>query len=211
MTSDLILRDIFFKKYRGDEIQKCIQCGTCSGSCPFAPYMDYGPRQIFAMAREGDMNEVLRANTIWFCVSCYNCVVKCPRKISITDHMYSLKKMAIEQGIKTPDMLDFYHAFNFPVEEYGRLTDTAVMAKFGLRHPVAALVNLPLGIRLALKKRLGIKPRPLDNLPGFRKIMAKTEEIEKIEKLIMAERATMIGKPANQDTDKKMEKPEGVL
>ncbi len=181
MTDNLILRDKFFREYHGEEIEKCIQCGTCSGSCPFAPYMDFGPRQLFAMAREGDMDEVLNANTMWFCVSCYNCMVKCPREISITDHMYSLKRMAVKEGIKAPDMLDLYRSFNSPVEKYGRLTDTAAMAEFGLRHPMAALKNLPLGIKLALKKRLELKPRPLDNLEGFKKVMEKAEELEKTE------------------------------
>ena len=31
------LKAIFFKKYHGEEIQNCIQCGSCSGSCPLAP------------------------------------------------------------------------------------------------------------------------------------------------------------------------------
>ena len=181
MTDNTTLKDRFFKKYHGEEIQKCIQCGTCSGSCPFAPYMDFGPRQLFAMAREGDMDEVLNSNTMWFCVSCYNCVVKCPRDISITDHMYSLKKMAAKEGVKPPAMLDLYRSFNSPVEKYGRLTDAAAMAEFGLRHPVAALKNMPLGVKLVLKKRLEIKPRPLDNLPGFIKVMEKAEEIENAE------------------------------
>ncbi len=181
MTDNITLKDRFFKQYHGEEIEKCIQCGTCSGSCPFAPYMDFGPRQLFAMAREGYMDEVLHANTMWFCVSCYNCVVKCPRGIAITDHMYSLKKMAVREGIKAPAMLDLYNSFNAPVENFGRLTDVAAMTGFGLRHPVSALKNLPLGIKLILKKRLEIKPHPLDNLEGFQKVMKKAEELENLE------------------------------
>ncbi len=57
------LKEKFFEKYHGLELQNCIQCGSCSGSCPLAPYMDYGPRQLFELAREGDMEEVLKANT----------------------------------------------------------------------------------------------------------------------------------------------------
>ena len=31
-----------------DDIDRCIQCGTCSSSCPSADYMDYSPRQTIA-------------------------------------------------------------------------------------------------------------------------------------------------------------------
>jgi len=142
--------------------------------------MDFGPRQLFAMAREGDMREVLHANTMWFCVSCYHCVVKCPRGISITEHMYSLKKMAMEIGIKPPRMLDLYQSFNAPVEKHGRLTDVAAMAGYGLRHPVAAFKNIPLGMKLVAKNRLEFKTRPVDNIAGFKKVMEKAEELERL-------------------------------
>ncbi len=36
-----------------DEINRCIQCGTCSSSCPMAVYMDYPPRKIIAMIKSG--------------------------------------------------------------------------------------------------------------------------------------------------------------
>ncbi len=180
MTADPVLRDRFFKKYHGAEIQNCIQCGTCSGSCPLAEHMDFGPRQLFAMVREGDMSAALHANTMWLCVSCYHCMVKCPRGISITDHMYSLKKMAVEEGVKAPKMLHLYLSFNAPVEKHGRLTDVAAMAGFGLRHPLAALGNMGLGMKLAAKNRLEFKPRTVSNIAGFKKVMEKAKELERL-------------------------------
>lgn len=49
-----------------EEIDACIQCGTCSSSCPMAVYMDYTPRQIIAMIKSGFKDEALRSFTIWF-------------------------------------------------------------------------------------------------------------------------------------------------
>ena len=37
----------------GEKIRLCIQCGTCSASCPNVDKMDHTPRQIIAMARAG--------------------------------------------------------------------------------------------------------------------------------------------------------------
>ena len=30
-------------KAHGENLFSCIQCGTCSGTCPVSHYMDYGP------------------------------------------------------------------------------------------------------------------------------------------------------------------------
>lgn len=178
MSPESDLKQIFMERYHGREIEKCIQCGTCSGSCPLAEQMDFGPRQLFAMAREGDMNEVLHANTMWFCVSCYQCVVKCPRGISITEHMYSLKKMAAAAGIRPPKMLHLYQSFNMPVEQFGRLTDLTAMAGFGLRHPVDAAANIMLGAKMALRGRLDIRPATLRHPEGLRRVLEKAKELE---------------------------------
>jgi len=37
----------------GEGLQDCIQCGTCSGSCPVSYFMDNPPRKLFALARAG--------------------------------------------------------------------------------------------------------------------------------------------------------------
>ncbi len=82
----------------GEKLFSCIQCGTCSATCPVSHYMDYTPRRIIAMVRAGFRDEVLNSVTIWLCASCYSCTVECPREIKITDVMYALKQEAIAAG-----------------------------------------------------------------------------------------------------------------
>ncbi len=82
-----------------EKLQSCIQCGTCSGACPLSIYMDYTPRRIINLVREGFRTEALSSQTIWLCASCYCCAVRCPEKIQITDIMYSLKREAIKSGL----------------------------------------------------------------------------------------------------------------
>ena len=74
----------------------CLQCGACSGTCPLSIYMDFSPRRIVALVREGFRKDALSSKTIWLCASCYSCAVHCPRQIHITDIMYSLKREAIQ-------------------------------------------------------------------------------------------------------------------
>jgi heterodisulfide reductase subunit C len=57
--------------------------------------MDFAPRRIIALVREGFREDALSSQTIWLCASCYSCAVHCPRQIHITDVMYSLKREAI--------------------------------------------------------------------------------------------------------------------
>ncbi|HTU01306.1 MAG TPA: 4Fe-4S dicluster domain-containing protein, partial [Candidatus Sulfotelmatobacter sp.] len=87
------------RKAYGEKLFSCIQCGTCSGTCPVSHYMDYTPRKIIAMVRGGFRDEALNCFTIWLCASCYACTVDCPREIKITDVMYALKQEAISQGV----------------------------------------------------------------------------------------------------------------
>ena len=36
-----------------EQLESCIQCGTCSGVCPLSIYMDYTPRQVMALTAVG--------------------------------------------------------------------------------------------------------------------------------------------------------------
>jgi quinone-modifying oxidoreductase subunit QmoC len=83
----------------GEDLYRCIQCGTCSGICPLSVFMDHTPRQIMAMTRAGFRDDVLSSNTPWLCASCYACTVECPKEIKITDVMYAIKREAIRRKV----------------------------------------------------------------------------------------------------------------
>ncbi len=85
-----------------EKLFSCMQCGTCSASCPTAFAMDYSPRQLWQMVRLGMESEVLNSRTFWLCTACKSCQVRCPRGISITDTMLALKEYAHRTGINVP-------------------------------------------------------------------------------------------------------------
>lgn len=68
----------------GERIRSCLQCGTCSGICPFGYLMDFPPRRIIGMVGADAMDEVVRSDTVWMCVSCYACAQVCPARIPLT-------------------------------------------------------------------------------------------------------------------------------
>jgi heterodisulfide reductase subunit D len=85
-----------------EKLFSCMQCGTCTSSCPTAYAMDYTPRQLWQMLRLGMEEEVLNSRTFWLCTVCKSCQVRCPRGISLTDTMIALKEYAIRKGINVP-------------------------------------------------------------------------------------------------------------
>lgn len=118
-----------------DRLSSCIQCGTCSGTCPLSVYMEHSPRQIMALVRADFKDEVLRSNSIWLCASCYACTVECPREVRITDIMYALKQQAIREGIyprRFPIPI-LAQEFAKMVRAKGRVTETLLVMRLFLK------------------------------------------------------------------------------
>ncbi|MDH7487176.1 MAG: (Fe-S)-binding protein [Anaerolineae bacterium] len=89
----------------GERVITCYQCGTCSGSCPTAPAMDYTPRTLLHMIRLGMDTRVLKSRAIWLCTSCYLCTARCPREIKISDALIGLRSLAMERDLEVPEKL----------------------------------------------------------------------------------------------------------
>jgi len=167
----------------GDQIKKCIQCGTCSGSCPQGAVMDYAPRKIFSLIRAGFRDEVLGSNTIWLCSSCYSCAVRCPKEIKITDVMYALKRLAIKEGKAKKGRKSSILSKNFVkmVNKYGRNHETELMTRYILTaEPHHAFNFIPQGWRLMINGRLPIMPHRMKNIGQLRKILRKVDELGEI-------------------------------
>lgn len=76
----------------GKEILTCLQCGMCSGTCPYGDVMDYPPRRMIAMMRAGMLEKVFTSDSLLSCVACYACMAKCPRGIRLTEILLPLMK-----------------------------------------------------------------------------------------------------------------------
>ncbi len=163
----------------GRKINQCIQCGTCSASCPTSGAMEYSPRQIIASLRAGLLERVLNSNTVWLCVSCYFCTVRCPAGIPFTDVMYELQRLGVKHEIYPKEATNavMARAFVEEVDRYGRNAESELIRKYYLRtNPVKILGQLPLALKLFFSGRLHIFPRKIKGLKGLRKMMATVEE-----------------------------------
>ena len=77
------LYDELCKDYRFKEgLKTCINCGTCTAICPAAEFYKYDPRKVVDTVQrkdEGEIEALLRSETIWYCGECMSCVTRCPR------------------------------------------------------------------------------------------------------------------------------------
>lgn len=163
----------------GEKIVDCIQCGTCSGSCPTSYLMHHTPRKLIAMTRAGMRKEVLKSPDIWLCTSCYSCYVRCPRGIKVTDLMYAYKRLSVRDKFglqKRGFKLGKY--FMQVVNKYGRNNELELLAKFfTFANPIGGLLNSLIGWNLYKRNRLPLKQHKIKDLEGFKKIVRKAETL----------------------------------
>src|SRR4030067_749209 len=81
-----------YKMADGERIRTCLQCGSCSGVCPFGYLMDFPPGRMIATLRADLFEEILTTDTVWMCVSCYACTKFCPRNIPLTTGLMTRAK-----------------------------------------------------------------------------------------------------------------------
>jgi heterodisulfide reductase subunit C len=147
----------------GEGIKVCMQCGTCTASCPNADLMDHTPSELIAMARADMREEVLSSNAMWYCLSCYTCTVRCPRGINQTDLMHALEYLSIRSGLVhaktlTPTM---YRLFNHYCS-MGSLSELWFMTRFYLQtNPFRAWRMIPVAFNMLKRGRLSVKTRKL--------------------------------------------------
>ncbi len=166
----------------GERIRHCLQCGLCSGSCPLSLYMDYTPRRLMHLSREGFKEEVLSSLTIWLCTCCYACMVECPKKINITHLMYALKERAIAEGFypKKFPMPVLAREFARSIHKHGRITESWLILRVFLQTAILRLFGMSkLGLGLFRTGRMPVIPDSIVKINDVRKMLDTVVEAEK--------------------------------
>ncbi len=161
-------------------LDRCIQCGTCGGSCPSASAMDHTPRMLFAMIRAGMRDEVLRSSTPWACVGCYFCAVRCPQEVHIPDVMYAVKGIAIRDRVSCDHTAsDFSTTFVSNIRRFGRSYEVGLVARHYLRHYPLRLPGMtPGAVGMLASGRMGLVPHRIRDTKGLRAILDRAAELE---------------------------------
>jgi heterodisulfide reductase subunit C len=151
----------------GEKVKQCIQCGTCTGSCPVSFSMDITPRKVIALFRAGEIESILRSNTIWLCASCYACTVRCPAGIKITDIMYAFKRLAMNRQMNPSHLpaLALSSSFVTIVNRFGRNREVNLLLRYGFKtNPLKLISSIPMGWRLRVKGRIPLVSKKINGM-----------------------------------------------
>ena len=143
-----------------DMVQACIQCGTCTASCPNEFAMDATPRRLWRMVLMGRQEAVFASRTFSLCSSCYYCTLRCPRGLPLTEAMAALKRAAARKGLKScRSEIHFYRAFIDSVRRHGRVREMEFMTLYmaRMKSPLLPLRFAPLGLKLMGKGKVPLQ------------------------------------------------------
>jgi quinone-modifying oxidoreductase subunit QmoC len=183
------LKEVEANVEEGSWVKMCMQCGVCSGSCPFGPHWDHPPQELFMMIRAGKRDDVLQSESMWMCTSCYNCIVRCPRELPITHIMHGLANYANRLGIapKNQPTRKFAGMFWKNLTKKGRVNELKLgVALYFMNGFVdgikTALKAAPLGMSMIKTKRMSpmeyFGGHGVKDTSGLHAILKKAREIE---------------------------------
>jgi len=157
----------------GAEVLTCIQCGTCSASCPTAHLMNPSIRMLVKLCLEGKKEEALHNDTLWLCTSCLLCTVRCPRSIRPKAVVSALKDIAEREGIKSKDA-SYEELFLRQIRDFGRIAELPLTGEFLLVFPQGAVQSMQMGLELLPRGKIGLD---IEKIKGRDEVKRIVEEL----------------------------------
>lgn len=81
----------------GVDVRKCMRCGKCSGTCPSYDEMEYHPHQFVYMVETGNVEPLMKSESLYKCLSCFACVERCPRGVEPAKVVEAVRLAVIRQ------------------------------------------------------------------------------------------------------------------
>lgn len=81
-----------------NDLEKCLQCGKCVGTCPAARISSYNSRKLIRDIRRGKPEKVIASEELWICFLCGACYAVCPRDINFPFTILLLRATALQTG-----------------------------------------------------------------------------------------------------------------
>ena len=74
-----------------------MRCGKCTATCPAFDEMEYHPHQFVAMVEDGDIEPLLKSESLYRCLTCFACVDRCPRNVEPAKLVEAVRLTVIRQ------------------------------------------------------------------------------------------------------------------
>ena len=85
------------KEISGSNPLKCMKCGKCSASCPAFDKMDIKTHQFVSYVVKENVDELAKCESLWYCLSCFACVERCPRDVKPGKLVDAARQIAVRQ------------------------------------------------------------------------------------------------------------------
>lgn len=79
------------------QIDYCMECGVCTGSCPISHARSgFSPRQMIKRTLVDEEKGILQSDDVWACLSCSRCSDRCPVGIDFPAFIRSYREKAVK-------------------------------------------------------------------------------------------------------------------
>jgi Fe-S oxidoreductase len=103
------------------KLLECIQCGTCTGSCPVAKKANLNVRKYMREVATFGKLTVHPHNELWSCTTCSTCGVRCPKDLNPYEFLIDIRGMAVEEGQIAPTIRDALESIFKNGNPWGRM------------------------------------------------------------------------------------------
>lgn len=176
--------------HRIDAASTCIMCASCVSDCNSWEANNYflGPAALAKAQRFVDDSRdnaaleriinLSKANGIWDCTHCGECVERCPTEVKPMDRIISLRTTALKMGILNNNGARHVEGFVDSIRSSGRLNENVIPIKsMGIFNIPGLLSLIPIGIRMFLKgKNPPIIHKHIDEMDDVKRIFKRLKK-----------------------------------
>ena len=146
-------------KRSGENVFLCYQCKKCASGCPSLMFMDSTPTELMRYIQLGMVDEAMKENTIWYCLSCQTCSARCPQDIDIAHVVDTIRILVQEKKIEadTKNERLFNWLWMRMIKYMGRMYEIGLTGMLNL-FTGKPFKDLTLGIKMIRKGKLKLLP-----------------------------------------------------
>jgi heterodisulfide reductase subunit C len=169
--------------HTGVNVNRCYQCGKCSAGCAVNEEMDFPPSVVMRMLQTDDTvnyDEILHSQSIWLCVSCQNCLTRCPMQIDMPRLMDYLRGKALEEDTVNKEsgkIVSFHNSFLDSVKYTGRLYEIGLVAGYKMR-TFSLLQDMAVAPGMFVRGKLPLLPEMVKDKKQIKNIFSKTKDTQ---------------------------------
>lgn len=166
----------------GFRVRDCYQCGKCTAGCPTSYLMDYPIHRVMLMTIQGKKDELLRARSIWLCVSCETCTTRCPKECKPSVVMDVLRGMSIKEGKMNREekqIIEFHRSFLKSVRDHGVIHEMGLLFDYKMLkvqktfNPVEDMYLAKLAPKMLFAGKIHLLPRTVNDIASIGRIFDK--------------------------------------